>query len=102
MEAKVENVWTQLNYLIARTLEQLPKPASTARHGATQFQQAEGSVSAESTAVNGDRSERDLMLRKRLDQLTEALINGRLSENLYLELKANIEREIFVSSESGA
>lgn len=102
MEAKVESVWIQLNYLIARTLQQLPKAASTARHETSESKKAEGTVLPEQPAANSDRGERDLMLRKRLDQLTEALISGRLSENLYLELKANIEREIFISSESGA
>jgi len=94
MEAKVENVWIQLNYLIARTLQQLPKAASTARHEASESQKAEGSDLLEQPAVNSDRGERGLMLRKRLDQLTERLIDGRLSENLYLELKANIERDL--------
>ena len=94
MEAKVENVWIQLNYLIARTLQQLPKAASAERHEASKSQKAEGSDLPEQPAVNSDRSERDLMLRKRLDQLTERLIDGRLSENLYLELKANIERDL--------
>jgi len=102
MEAKVENVWIQLNYLIARTLQQLPKAKSAARYEASESQKAEGSVLPEQPAVSSDRGERDLLLRKRLDQLTERLIDGRLSENLYLELKANIEREISISSESGA
>lgn len=95
MEATVENVWTQLTYLIAQTLRQLPKATFATRHEAGELlRKAEESDLPEPPTANGDRFERDLVLRKKLDQLTEALIDGRLSENLYLELKTNIEREL--------
>lgn len=93
MEARVEEVWERLNYLIAETLQQLPRAAPAAASEPTPpptWRPPESNAPAE----NGERVERLTALRKRLNQLPDALLDGRLSEGRYLEIKAATEQEI--------
>lgn len=94
MEAQIENVWEQLTNLIGETLQQLPRAMPAAAQVVAQPQPVQPPVVPTEAAIGGDRAERVTILRKRLDQLMEALIAGRLSEKTYLELKAGIEQEL--------
>jgi len=96
MEAQIENVWEQLNHLFKQTLQNLqqlpivsPTPRVVEHVGAVH-----PSVKVTKELTGGDQIERVGILRKRLDELMEALIAGRISEKTYLELKANIEQEL--------
>jgi hypothetical protein len=91
MEGRIENVWEQLHHLVVDTLRQLPRvrPAPEPPGGEEQPVQPAWS------AAHGDEpARRAAVLWKRLDQLLEALIDGRVSEGTYLKLKTSIEQEL--------
>ena len=92
MEETIENLWIQLSHLIRTTLEQLSKTKSSLSQNNDQFS---SSFPAQSLASTTDgRIERITALRKRLDDLYELLIIGRLSEETFLDLKLETEKEI--------
>jgi hypothetical protein len=97
MEAKIENVWEQLTYLIGETLGSLPRRAPAPGIPTVVVQTPISTVATEplaKTPVSSVQSDRVVALRNRLDQLLDALLGGRLSEATYLDLKANTEREL--------
>jgi hypothetical protein len=100
MQARIENVWEQLSGLVADTLRQQSRarpsaPRSVFDDEFTHPWAAGGTPVGETEAApDGDGSGRAKTLRRRLDQLLQALLEGRLSEGTYLELRAGVEREL--------
>lgn len=94
MEAQIENVWEQLIDLISETLKQLPRAIPAVAQTVARPQPVQPPFVLPEAVTGGARADRVTTLRKRLDQLMEALIAGRLSEKTYLELKASIEQEL--------
>ena len=67
METQIENIWEQLNDLIGETLQQLPQAMPVTAQEVVEPQPAQ-------PQTGDDQAERVTILRKRLDQLMEALI----------------------------
>lgn len=96
MEQGIDTTWQQLDYLVSEVMEKRPQV------NVPQRKQRDSEVTAAAPDVElppahvarSDASDRVVMLQTRLDALTDALISGRISEQTYLLLKAQIEREI--------
>ena len=91
MELQIENVWEQLNDLILKTLQQLTRAMPTQRLDEGVREHSLTSV----LEVNPDANHGEScgILRKLLDQLLVAHMEGRLSKDLYLQIKACIEKK---------
>jgi hypothetical protein len=94
MEETIENLWVQLSHLIRTTLEQLSRTKSSVSQNNDQFLSSFPPQSLNIVSNTDGRIERITALRKRLDDLFELLISGHLSEETFLNLKLETEKEI--------
>lgn len=94
MEERIENVWQQLNELISDVLQKLRRSDSATVQTPDQPKTDPPPVTSHAQASKQADPERVTELRKLLDRLVEALITGRVSEKVFLELKAKYEQEL--------
>lgn len=89
MEADIENVWVQLNALVNQAMAQLGQGVNHVFR-VTDVAEEEYRNPAPTPRI----SARQLELEAELEQLRRAVIADKISESLYREFKADIERQL--------
>lgn len=88
MEDRIESVWHGLNEIVGETLRERTRPGPDGRsHEGTHRPQHAG-------PDNGERTATILALRRRRAEIQSAVLEGRISEQLYREFDGQIEREL--------
>jgi hypothetical protein len=91
LEHKIEQAWERLRETTVDTLSRRVRArpaAAQPSHDNGQARHAQPEQPAE------DRAQRERVLRRRLEEATDAVITGRIPDSTYQEIKAAIEREL--------
>ncbi len=93
MERQIEHEWDRLHAIVGAKLEKREREAQqSAEPEYSQPYYSHPPTAAPSS--DDDRVTRAATLRKRLDSATEALLEGRISEETYRDVRASIEQEL--------
>jgi len=108
MDAKVQGVCDQLERLICSTLDRIPLATTASASEQIPIVEVEPLIPEEKNPVvekqptvvsikepvQADTQDRQQKLIERIDRLEERLLEGAISEKLYLDLKAKYEQEL--------
>src|SRR6185295_15113892 len=92
MEEQIENVWETLSILVQETMSKLRETGGYAEQRKPSEDSADAAASVTYAAPAPEA--RTAGLRKRQDELLEALLAGRVSETTFLRLKDEIDRQM--------
>jgi hypothetical protein len=90
MKGQIEGKWDELHRIVKKMLQDRAPdvPEVTVKHAAGQ------SEPTTARPDDGGKTARAAALRKRRDSATDALIDGRISEEIYRDVIARIDAEL--------
>ena len=94
MEAQIENAWEQLIQVILDTFDEIPRSGVSSSRDESWRSAENPAASAQNAGMDDNHAEQAMALRLQLERLVQGLVDGRISESTFLELKADIERQL--------